>query len=101
MVKRVCGPGGWTLLVAAMCGAAAAQSAVNVRVDVDKPINVMTVQAMGAYTSLYDAAATKPVVAGYLHAAGMYTVQYPGGFSNGGDGTYADLYHWSTASGSK
>jgi hypothetical protein len=101
MVKRVRGPGGLMLLVAAMCGRAGAQSAVNVRVDVDKPINVMTVQAMGAYTDLYDANATKPVVAGYLHAAGMYTVQYPGGFSNGGDGTYADLYHWSTASASK
>jgi hypothetical protein len=73
---------------------APAQATANVQVDVSKPINVMTVQAMGIYTDLYDTGTTKPVVAGYLHAAGMYTMRYPGGF-----GSYPDLYHWATNSG--
>jgi hypothetical protein len=71
-----------------------AQTTANVQVDVTKPINVMTVQAMGVYTNIYDAGTTKPVVAQYLHAAGIYTIRYPGGY-----GSYPDLYHWVTNSG--
>jgi hypothetical protein len=68
----------------------------NVQVDVTKPINVMTVQAMGVYTNVYDAKTTKPVVAQYLHFAGIYTIRYPGGY-----GSYPDLYHWTTNSGTR
>jgi hypothetical protein len=75
---------------------ARAQTAVTVQVSVDKPINVMTAEAMGVYTDLYDANTSKPSVAAYMHTAGMYTLQFPGGY-----GSYADLYHWSTNSGSK
>jgi hypothetical protein len=91
------GPG--ISLAGALClnaALAVAQTAVNVRVSVDKPLNVMTVETMGVYTDLYDAGATKPLVAATLRAAGIYTVQYPGGY-----GSYADLYHWSTGSGTK
>jgi hypothetical protein len=81
--------------------ACSAQTAVTVHIDADKPINVMTTEAMGVYTDLYDSGTVKPVVAQYLHAAGMYTIQYPGGTNNSGVPTYPDLYHWSTGGGSK
>ncbi len=73
-----------------------AQTSVNVQVDYSKEINVMTVQAMGAYTDVYDANTVNPKIAAYMHTAGMYTLQFPGG-----SGSYADLYHWSTGNGTK
>ncbi len=78
-----------------------AQTAVTVHIDADKPVNVMTSEAVGVYTVLYDAAATKPIIAQYLHAAGIYTIQYPGGTNDSGEPTYPDIYHWSTGSASK
>jgi hypothetical protein len=84
------------LLTIAFGAVAEGQTAVNVQVNVDKPINVMTSEAIGVYTDMYDAAVAKPLVAGYMHAAGMYTLQLPGGY-----GSYADLYHWNTNSGTK
>jgi hypothetical protein len=83
------------LILIAATASVNAQTNVNVRIEADKPINVMTVQAMGVYTDMYDGF-TKPIVAGYLRAAGIYTVRYPGG-----SGSYADLYHWTMNSGSK
>jgi hypothetical protein len=79
-----------------LCGAVigASQTTANVQVDVNSSINPMTVQAMGVYTNIYDGGTTKPVVPQYLHAAGIYTIRYPGGF-----GSYPDLYHWATNSG--
>jgi hypothetical protein len=74
----------------------AAQAGANVKIDITKPVNVMTVQAMGVYTNIYDVGVTKPAVPAYLHAAGIYTVRYPGGY-----GSYADLYHWSNNSGTR
>jgi len=71
-----------------------AQTSVSVKVDVATTVNVMTVQAIGVYTNMYDSGVTKPVVVQYLHAAGIYTVRYPGGY-----GSYPDLYHWATNSG--
>jgi len=73
-----------------------AQTSVNVQVDYGKEINVMTVQAMGAYTDVYDTNTVNPRIAAYMHTAGMYTLQFPGG-----SGSYADLYHWSTGGGTK
>ncbi|MGD0859608.1 MAG: hypothetical protein ABR912_09835 [Terracidiphilus sp.] len=73
-----------------------AQTSVSVKVDVASPINVMTVQAIGVYTNLYDSGVAKPVVAQYLHAAGIYTIRYPGGY-----GSYPDLYHWATNTGTR
>ncbi|HEY1253198.1 MAG TPA: hypothetical protein VGF01_00305 [Terracidiphilus sp.] len=70
------------------------QTTANVQVSVTSTINPMTVQAMGVYTNIYDAGITKPAVAQFLHSTGMYTVRYPGG-----DGSYPDLYHWATNSG--
>jgi hypothetical protein len=84
--------GGSLLVCAATAGLA--QNSVNVNVDAAKPINVFTVEDMGVYMDVYDTGATKPIIAGYLHAAGMYTMAYPGGY-----GSYPDLYHWSTNSG--
>ncbi|MGA2350897.1 MAG: hypothetical protein ABSF70_10725 [Terracidiphilus sp.] len=77
----------------------AAQTAANVQVEVTKPINVMTLEAIGVYTDMYDARVTQPVIAQYLHATGIYTVRYPGGGGEGGYGSYPDLYHWATNSG--
>ncbi len=71
-----------------------AQTTINVQVDYGKEINVMTAQAMGAYTDVYDTNTVNPKIAAYMHTAGMYTLQFPGG-----SGSYADLYHWSTGSG--
>jgi hypothetical protein len=88
----------------ALCASAlrsSAQTTVTAHIDADKPINVMTTEAMGVYTVLYDGDSTKPIVAQYLHAAGIYTIQYPGGTNDSGTPTYPDLYHWSTGSGSK
>jgi hypothetical protein len=82
--------------LSSFAAACLAQTAVNVQVSLDKPINVMTTQAMGVYTDLYDGGIAKPTVAAYLHTAGIYTLQLPGGY-----GSYADLYHWSTNSGVK
>ncbi|MGA7832902.1 MAG: hypothetical protein WCA21_18245 [Terracidiphilus sp.] len=83
---------------ALLCGAAvgAAQSTASVHVDATKPINVMTVESLGVYTNIYDMGTTKPVITQYLHAAGIYTVRYPGGY-----GSYPDLYHWATNSGTR
>jgi hypothetical protein len=81
-----------------LCAAtlAPAQTAVNVQLDVSKPINPMTFQTMGIYTDVYDTGVTKPIVAQYLHAAGVYTIRYPGG-----SGAYPDLYHWATNTGTR
>jgi hypothetical protein len=83
-----------TLLVAAPY--AAAQTNVRVSVAVDKPLNIITDESLGVYTDIYDTATSAPKVAAYMHTAGMYTFQYPGGY-----GSYADLYHWSTGTGTK
>jgi hypothetical protein len=91
---------GWTgLLLGAVLFApplAAAQTPVHVSVSVDKPLNVITGMSMGVYTDVYDSGTPAPKVAAYLHTAGMYSLQYPAGY-----GSYADLYHWSTGSGTK
>jgi hypothetical protein len=76
--------------------ASVAQTPVKVQVAIDKPINVMTVQAMGVYSDMYDGGFAKPTTAAYLRTAGMYTLEFPGGF-----GSYPDLYHWTTNSGVK
>jgi hypothetical protein len=88
-------------LVATLCACTRAailhaQTAVNVQVALDKPVNVMTTESMGVYTDVYDSNTINPKVAAYLHAAGMYTIQFPAGY-----GSYADLYHWSTGGGTK
>jgi len=91
---------GWTsfLLSALLVAApdAAAQTKVRVSVAVDKTLNVITGESMGVYTDIYDTAVSAPKVGTYMHTAGMYTFQYPGGY-----GSYADLYHWSTGTGTK
>jgi hypothetical protein len=82
------------LLLAAT--SALAQTKATINVDVNKPINVMTAEAIGVYTDLYDGGVSKPLVAAYMHAAGMYTLRLPGGY-----GSYPDLYHWTTNSALK
>jgi alpha-L-arabinofuranosidase len=44
------------------------------------------------YTSVYDASFSNPTTPGWLKAAGVKSLRYPGG-------SYSDLYHWSTHSG--
>jgi hypothetical protein len=73
-----------------------AQTSVRVSVAVDKPLNVITGESVGVYTDIYDAGTSAPKVAAYLHTAGIYTFQYPGGY-----GSYADLYHWSIGTGTR
>ncbi len=75
---------------------AAAQTSVRVNIAVDKPLNIITAESMGVYTDVYDGGVIAPKVAAYMHTAGMYTIQFPGGY-----GSYGDLYHWSTGNGSK
>jgi hypothetical protein len=81
-----------------LCTAPAfAQNQATVQIAFDRTVNIMTAEAIGAYTDLYDGGGTiNPKVAAYLHTAGMYTIAFPGGY-----GSYADLYHWNTASGTK
>jgi hypothetical protein len=79
-----------------MVNAASAQTVVNVQIAVEKTINPMTAPAMGVYTNVYDTATINPKVPAYMHVAGMYTIEFPGGY-----GSYADLYHWSTGGGTK
>ena len=47
---------------------------------------------MGIHTSVYDANMQLPTTPDLLKAAGVKSLRYPGG-------SYADLYHWSTAHG--
>jgi hypothetical protein len=72
------------------------QTAVSVQVAADKTINVMTGLSMGVYTDVYDVNTINPKVPAYMHTAGMYSIQFPGGY-----GSYADLFHWSTGTGTK
>jgi alpha-L-arabinofuranosidase len=73
-----------------------AQNAVTVQVNVDKPINAMTLDGMGVYTDMWDAGTIRPIIVQYLHAAGIHSLSYPGGYQG-----YADLYHWTTNSGTR
>jgi hypothetical protein len=44
---------------------------------------------MGVYTAVYDGNMQNPSTPGWLKAAGVKSLRYPGG-------SYSDLYHWST-----
>jgi hypothetical protein len=76
--------------------ALSAQISANVQVKFDNVVNVITPLSIGAYTDVYDTNTINPRVAAYMHTAGMYTLQFPGGY-----GSYADLYHWTTGNGTK
>jgi alpha-L-arabinofuranosidase len=47
---------------------------------------------MGIHTSVYDGRMADPTTPGLLQAIGMKSLRYPGG-------SYGDLYHWSTHTG--
>ncbi len=64
---------------------AAAQTSVRVNIAVDKPLNIITAESMGVYTDVYDGGVIAPKVAAYMHTAGMYTIQFPGGYGSYGD----------------
>ncbi len=80
------------VVLALMTGSAFAQAKVSI--DLSKGVNILTDASIGAPAAMSDAAAFEPAGVPYLHAAGVTSERYP---ANHG---VADLYHWSTKTGS-
>ena len=76
--------------MALFAAAALAQSSVTVNVDVSKPVNVLTDQLVGTYTSMGDGDLVTDQTLGLMKSAGIKTITYP----SGSDST-SQLYHWS------
>lgn len=74
---------------------AAADSGTATAVAVDlgaMPISTISDDLMGVHTAVYDHDLVRPSTATLLKAAGVKSLRYPGG-------SYADLYHWETHTG--
>jgi hypothetical protein len=70
-----------------------AGTATAVNVDLGAtPIATISSDLMGVHTAVYDDDLVRPSTATLLKAAGVTSLRYPGG-------SYADLYHWETHTG--
>jgi hypothetical protein len=77
--------------VALTAGSALAQA--NVSIDLSKAVNILTDATIGAPAVMFNADGFNPAGLPYLHAAGVTSERYPGNHGA------ADLYHWSTKTG--
>jgi len=91
-----------TGLLQAVCGAAlvampavvpvSAQKTARVQVNLKTELAVVPAAGYGVHMSVYDNDFTSPGLPEKLKAAGVTALRYPGG-------SYADLFHWKTTSG--
>jgi hypothetical protein len=79
----------WLALMFTVCTMTAQN--VIATVDADKPINVLTRNALGVMMQVTDPSVTDPGLPQLLIPDGLRTIRYPDGWNG-----QADLYHWST-----
>ncbi|MES1227067.1 MAG: hypothetical protein ABUL72_00260, partial [Armatimonadota bacterium] len=72
----------------------AAEGPVQITVDTRKTIVKLTKAHLGVGVAVWDAHMTDDVIPSLIKDAGFGVVRYPGG-------SYADLYHWKTATATK
>ena len=72
--------------------AISAGTAATVTANLDMVGRAVSPDLIGIHTSVYDANMQLPTTPDLLKAAGVKSLRYPGG-------SYADLYHWATHTG--
>jgi hypothetical protein len=85
--------GAATMPVACQSPAAVTGTAVSVAVNVTTTRATVGADMMGIYAAVYDNNFRAPTTPPLLQAAGVRAIRYPGG-------SYADVYHWETATAS-
>ncbi len=81
-------------LVVIACTSGSAFAQAKVSIDLSKAVNILTDASIGVPAVMSNGDAFSPAGLPYLHAAGVTSERYP---TNHG---VADLYHWSTRTGS-
>jgi len=89
MLQAVCGASPVLNLAAV---SVLAQKTARVQVNVKTQLAVVPAAGYGVHMSVYDNDFTPPDLPNKLKAAGVTALRYPGG-------SYADLFHWKTTSG--
>jgi len=88
-LQTVCG---MTLALMVLVVPGAAQKTARVEVNLKRQLAVVPEAGYGVHMSVYDNDFTPPYLPDKLKAAGVTALRYPGG-------SYADLFHWKTTSG--